>query len=521
MARKEMTVDMPVREKLEDNPFWSWVREIDSIANVADSLETIVKRLQNLLENQKFYEFLYDRYSYVRGNFYVDESSVNFNNSPGTDVRRLHERSERQIQLPWVKTDGGRLMLVSPDERRKKEEEIERLGTSSKLLIKWLSEHKSSRYVLISEGELVFFALFTIPDFSPSEQQIQSLEEWLKTEEANQIAGSLYPRNYGKFIESLRNGKFKPSRKDKELAKQFQRCNIELELQHLKNKYILFFPTGRLYSEHQTPFVMPVYCLLVFQDNKFIHKIDEIILLFQKISAVGIEYGQQINITARARARGEELLWKTAKDIIEKVVKGDSDLYDLIRQWFGNFHNPISRKLFRLCVIGIYFSKAEAFTRLKELLRDKSLEAGDDRETAENNARIEARGLIAQFPASQILQQIDWLDYRVGRGARARERVTVLRRAIEQDLPPPPGLAERRWTTSFPACEITSTDVADLVNDFTSRLITYLDRVKLNFTNIRNYQIDYNEKQFVKWLLEQESLIERLPQNIREWLDFY
>jgi hypothetical protein len=53
MARKEMTVDMPVREKLEDNPFWSWVREIDSIVNVADSLETIVKRFQNFFRKSK------------------------------------------------------------------------------------------------------------------------------------------------------------------------------------------------------------------------------------------------------------------------------------------------------------------------------------------------------------------------------------------------------------------------------------------------------------------------------------
>lgn len=283
-----------------DSSLLQWIKNIDEQAGNLSlaSVKEIVNSLTQLIENDKFITFLWERYRYLRGNIYVqfdpEQAPFCLHRSPEGDI------SFPQIRLPWLRINDDQ---VTMDEKRDKMEGAisvtNNLETSSKRLATWLRK-KSGRVAVVPWGELVFFRLYS-PNhpFLPSTEQLSALERWLSSGYAKDIAGELLPNDVDRYLERVKQG-FSPSEDEVKTAQELVRFNPILEVDFLNTRNLLFFPVGRYYALLGSREWVDVFCIVSLYDEEKLHLRNEIILLLRRLTHLGVEYSRQAEAVRQA-----------------------------------------------------------------------------------------------------------------------------------------------------------------------------------------------------------------------------
>lgn len=294
-----------------------WLNKIHYSYISSSSVSECASNIQReVVENNDFVKFLWQAFSYWRGNIYVE--SVDGTLECLHREKRVNEHHLSQIRVPWFcihRDSEGNLQpihkkgyseyipislnknpkLTPHNVRDDLENQFvpDKFKTTSYLCYKWFKKPrenlplKSPYRIIVEEGEQIFFRLFSDRDFTPSNKQIQTLQRWLKVPSHIMLIERLLSKHEIKnFCIKVAEGTFHPNEEAIREAWELTRVNPEWEMENFGSKNIIFFPIGRVYSKMG---LRDLFFLGSFYYNKpFINNIELIYLLFSDLAYKGI-----------------------------------------------------------------------------------------------------------------------------------------------------------------------------------------------------------------------------------------
>jgi hypothetical protein len=338
--------------------FFGFLERIEAIASSSEpSVSALARRLQReVLDDDEFHQFLWERYGYCGGNVYVlapegpTESLYCLHRGrPESEAGLELPPPESQIQLPWLNIfnypqsvwlDATRdrpqpfgyrhWQVIAPrahpsqlptKQRDALEGAIANFGSRIHRLVEaWDAPgHRLAKgdTLIVAPGEILFFRLFepSAPAVRLDDKEARALRAWIDSPEGQETALRVLSAEKGedralkRLLSEAKAGTFRPSAAQVDEAKQWVRCDPVLQADVLGVLRLAFFPAGRMYTNNG---VRRLFCLLMFWRWERIRdeRLLELTILFRKIVNVGVELPQQEHeFTTRLRNQ-VDLTWE-------------------------------------------------------------------------------------------------------------------------------------------------------------------------------------------------------------------
>ncbi len=300
-----------------------WKDQVDYDYLRSKSVEECAKRIGSIIESKEFIHFLWQEFSYWRGNIYVSSPDGHFE-CLHRDINK--KKVDFQIRVPWLcihKDISGSLkpevkngykrinfsefpVIVSEDFRDENEQRLldktqKEVITSSTLLFEWLNKRKGNSEIalledlciIVTEGEMIFFRIFTDPDYlnKITRRELVLLTAWIKDNTHNPDVKGLLVSGADKFLNQVKNRELKVTVEQHELAWATARMNPKREMTILRSRNIIFFPCGRFYTPDG---LSEVFFLGSFYNTrKMLDNMLSIVGLFSDLAYKGISLYQQ------------------------------------------------------------------------------------------------------------------------------------------------------------------------------------------------------------------------------------